>query len=82
MLRSGEGSGEVEAGRGGGVGEGLRAGPGGLLLLAGLRGSQRKVLSQFAWEELCLRKGILAALCEMVRSWAKGKVELGRPARR
>lgn len=79
MLRSGEGNGEVEGGQ---MERALGAGPGGLLLLTGLQGSQRKVLSQFAWEELCLRKGILAGLCELVQSWAKGKVELGRPARR
>lgn len=77
MLTGGEGDGEVEGGQ---TERALGAGPGGLLLFAGLQGSPRKALSQFAWEELCLRKGILAGLCEMVQSWAMGKVELGRPA--
>lgn len=61
----------------------LSTGPGGLDVIRRPTGeSEEGSEPEFAWEELCLRKGNLAGVCETVQSWAMGKVELGRPAGR
>lgn len=61
----------------------LSAGPGRLDVIRRPTGeSEEGFEPESAWEELYLRKRNLAGVCEMVQSWAMGKVELGRPARR
>lgn len=61
----------------------LSAGPGRLDVICRPTGeSEEGFEPEFVWEELYLRKRNLAGVCEMVQSWAMGKVELERPARR